>query len=136
MTTTYPSLSTRKTLVFDVVRRIIVVESKSGPIIDEKGKPLPGDMPLQGAVRLMVEPQQGGVFMGGRNRSETGTRCGRGQGGQGRGGRKSSGMGRPAASETEGVCVCPQCGHQEPHDRGIPCMQKPCSKCGAAMTRQ
>jgi len=30
-------------------------------------------------------------------------------------------------------CVCPQCGHKEEHERGIPCAQKKCPKCGARM---
>ena len=30
-------------------------------------------------------------------------------------------------------CVCPNCGYQEPHDRGVPCNQKKCPKCGTPM---
>jgi predicted Fe-Mo cluster-binding NifX family protein len=56
---------------------------------------------------------------------------GKGRRGQGRG-RKNAGG--PAAATD--MCVCPQCGNQEPHQRGVPCMQKKCAKCGAAMTRQ
>lgn len=50
-------------------------------------------------------------------------RFGRGQGrgmGQGRAGGPSK-------------CVCPSCGYEEPHIRGIPCSTKQCSKCGARM---
>lgn len=32
-------------------------------------------------------------------------------------------------------CLCPGCGHVEPHERGIPCVQQQCPKCGTAMTR-
>jgi predicted Fe-Mo cluster-binding NifX family protein len=34
-----------------------------------------------------------------------------------------------------GSCLCPACGHAEPHERGIPCVQRMCPKCGTAMTR-
>ena len=34
-----------------------------------------------------------------------------------------------------GECVCPQCGEKTPHQRGVPCLQQKCSKCGAAMVR-
>lgn len=34
-----------------------------------------------------------------------------------------------------GDCVCSKCGHKESHERGEPCYQKKCSKCGADMTR-
>ena len=36
----------------------------------------------------------------------------------------------------EGACVCPRCGHQEPHARAVPCKQIKCTQCGAVMTRQ
>jgi predicted Fe-Mo cluster-binding NifX family protein len=58
---------------------------------------------------------------------------GRGMGGRGgRGGR----MGGPVAAGPGGYCVCPQCGHKEPHQVGVPCMQMQCPKCGAAMARE
>ena len=56
---------------------------------------------------------------------------GRGQVGQGRGR-----MGGPLAGGPAGTCLCPQCGHREPHERGAPCTRKKCPKCGTAMTRQ
>ncbi len=66
---------------------------------------------------------------------------GRGQGGgQGMGGRRGQGTGGRGrkggvAAGPEGVCVCPQCGHSEPHERGVPCTQIKCPKCGTTMGR-
>ena len=31
------------------------------------------------------------------------------------------------------TCVCPNCGHQVPHERGIPCNKIKCPKCGTPM---
>ena len=36
---------------------------------------------------------------------------------------------------TGGSCVCPSCGNSIPHDRGVPCTQINCPKCGSKMTR-
>ncbi len=55
---------------------------------------------------------------------------GTGPGGSGGGRRGGRGAG-PA-----GNCVCPKCGHVQAHDRGTPCTQVTCAKCGAAMIRQ
>ena len=30
-------------------------------------------------------------------------------------------------------CTCPNCGHKEAHQRGIPCSEKTCPKCGEFM---
>ncbi|MBA7687621.1 hypothetical protein ES703_96085 [subsurface metagenome] len=48
-------------------------------------------------------------------------------GGQGRMGGKGLGPG--------GYCTCPSCGARAPHQRGIPCYQQTCPKCGSKMTR-
>jgi predicted Fe-Mo cluster-binding NifX family protein len=42
----------------------------------------------------------------------------------------------PPATRSGDFCVCPQCGHREPHERGTPCAQMRCPKCGVAMRRQ
>lgn len=41
------------------------------------------------------------------------------------------GLGKPACN-----CVCPACGHREPHVRGIPCVKRQCAVCGAEMVRE
>lgn len=68
-------------------------------------------------------------FGGQKRRGPAGTGRGQGCGG----GIPGTGSGSAA---TQGVCVCPQCGHRESHERGVPCMQKKCAQCGAVMTRQ
>jgi predicted Fe-Mo cluster-binding NifX family protein len=75
--------------------------------------------------------------MGGRGRGGMGRGGGQGRGqgsgqGQGRRGR----IGGSFADGAAGACLCPNCGHSEPHERGVPCVQKQCPKCGTAMTRQ
>lgn len=32
------------------------------------------------------------------------------------------------------VCICPECGYETEHDRGVPCNEMKCPKCGATMT--
>ncbi len=34
-----------------------------------------------------------------------------------------------------GECVCPKCGYKALHQRGVPCYQQKCPKCGTLMTR-
>ncbi|HDM66822.1 MAG TPA: hypothetical protein ENG62_00340 [Thermoplasmatales archaeon] len=48
-------------------------------------------------------------------------------GGRGRGG----GFGRGPGGE----CICPNCGHREPHQVGVPCYTRSCPKCGTPMVR-
>ena len=61
---------------------------------------------------------------------------GMGPGGGGGGGRGMGRGGGPFAAGPGGNCVCPSCGHTEPHVVGQPCNQKTCPKCGTPMTRQ
>ncbi|PIV10186.1 MAG: hypothetical protein COS49_01860 [Candidatus Portnoybacteria bacterium CG03_land_8_20_14_0_80_41_10] len=58
---------------------------------------------------------------------------GAGQGfrqGQGRG-RQTEGFGLGP----DGECLCPKCGTKVPHQRGVPCYEQKCPKCGSLMTR-
>jgi predicted Fe-Mo cluster-binding NifX family protein len=87
----------------------------------------------RGRRRGMNDLNQEECFMNGRGRGGMGAGggLGRGRGGQGRGR-----MGGPVAGGAGGTCLCPKCGHRELHEVGVPCMQKPCPKCGTAMTRE
>lgn len=65
---------------------------------------------------------------------------GRGQG-QGSGGGTGRGrgpgrMGGNKAAGPGGNCVCPNCGHKTPHQRGRPCYDVACPKCGTNMVRE
>lgn len=51
--------------------------------------------------------------------------------GQGRGGGRGMGFGGPAMS-----CVCPSCSYQSQKQRGVPCANIKCPKCGSPMIRK
>lgn len=53
-------------------------------------------------------------------------------GGQGRG---NCGLGSPRGQNKSGICLCPSCGKNMPHERGNPCFEIKCPECGTAMTR-
>ena len=55
---------------------------------------------------------------------------GRGQGGRGQAGGNKPGSG------PDGNCVCPKCGHKEPHVVGQRCTDRSCPKCGTKMIRE
>ena len=88
--------------------------------------------------RYATSPEMRGInreehIMNGRKRGSMGQGGGQGQGqsGQGRGR-----PGGPPAGGVVGNCLCPKCGNREPHERGVPCLQKQCPKCDTAMTRE
>ncbi|MBU4267972.1 MAG: hypothetical protein KJ808_03890 [Acidobacteria bacterium] len=74
--------------------------------------------------------------MNGKGRGGMGSGGGQGQG---RGGGRGQGRGRmggPLAAGAAGTCLCPKCGNRVAHERGVPCVQRQCPKCGTAMTRE
>lgn len=46
---------------------------------------------------------------------------------------QGKGTGREYAGGTN-TCICPKCGYEAAHERGVPCNQSKCPKCGVAMT--
>jgi len=60
-----------------------------------------------------------------------GAGTGRGLGRGGGRGRQPGGFGLGPG----GDCICPVCNTRAPHQRGVPCYQQKCPKCGSAMTR-
>ena len=69
--------------------------------------------------------------MGRRNRGGMGPAAGKGRGCQ-----RVGTMGGAFIAGVGGNCGCPNCGHKEPHEMGIPCLQKQCPKCGVMMVRE
>jgi predicted Fe-Mo cluster-binding NifX family protein len=201
MKTAFAHWDDRIAPVFDIARRIHVVDTDAGRIVAETAEVLADDLPVQKALRLaelgvgtlvcgaisrpfhemvvsygirvipfvagdlseviqawlsgnlesdtfvmagcsgrgrgrrlgMREINKEEYPMNGRKRSGSGSGGGQGQGlfRQGRGR-----MGGPLAGGPVGTCLCPNCGHREPHERGVPCAQKRCPKCSTAMTRE
>lgn len=60
---------------------------------------------------------------------------GRGFGWQ-RKGRFQKKLSKAKAKGPGGMCICPKCGHEEPHVRGHPCAEKKCPECGEYMERK
>jgi len=83
--------------------------------------------------------------MNSANRGGRGQGQGQGQGmgmgmgmgmGQGRGGGGRGRGGGPTAGGAGGTCRCPNCGHRQPHERGVPCTRVQCPKCKTSMVRE
>jgi len=62
---------------------------------------------------------------------DQGSRTGQGLGRGGGRGRHPNGFGLGPGGE----CFCPNCRTKNPHQRGVPCYEHKCPKCGGAMTR-
>jgi hypothetical protein len=59
------------------------------------------------------------------------------QSGQGGGqNRRGQGRGNKPGSGPAGNCICPSCGHKEPHIAGQRCIERVCPKCGTKMIRE
>jgi hypothetical protein len=76
-----------------------------------------------------------------RGRRSGGGGLGGGQGagqsrGEGAGRGRGRGGGNKPGSGPGGSCVCPKCGHHEPHIVGQRCLDQSCPKCGTKMTRE
>lgn len=71
------------------------------------------------------QPRTGTAFGGAGQGMGMGRRSGGGRG------RRSGGLGLGPSGE----CICPNCGHRTPHERGRPCNSHKCPKCGVMMTR-
>ena len=67
-----------------------------------------------------------------QGRAERGSKGGGAAGGRGEGRGRMGGAGRGPGGE----CVCPSCGKKVSHERGVPCYEVRCPKCGTAMTRE
>ncbi len=90
---------------------------------------------IEGGTYKMVQPRGRGLGpgLGAGRGAGGGAGAGRGVGrGAGGGGR----MGGSLAAGPIGECVCPKCGQRAAHQRGIPCYQQKCPKCGSLMTRE
>jgi predicted Fe-Mo cluster-binding NifX family protein len=151
--------------VFDVARQICVVVAESGRIVGETREVLIDDAPARKALRL-AELGIGTLVCGAISRELELLVAARGvtvvsfvagdlrkvidawvrgrltkdaftmPGCRGRGDRRLGRRGGPGVAGPGGSCVCTHCGHQEAHERGIPCMQKRCPACNFALTRQ
>jgi len=44
--------------------------------------------------------------------------------------------GNKPGSGPGGKCICPKCGYEIEHQRGIPCYEIECPKCGAKMEKK
>lgn len=68
--------------------------------------------------------------------AEAGRGAGVGRGGGGRHGTGATNRMGGRAPGPSGTCICTSCGYSEPHERGVPCYDRICPKCGAPLTRK
>jgi hypothetical protein len=50
-------------------------------------------------------------------------------------GRRGRLQGNRAGAGPVGDCVCRRCGERVPHQRGMPCYDRSCPRCGSKMVR-
>jgi len=136
---------------FLAAQGVRVIPFVAGDLKDIKSAWLLGTLE-HGAYRMPGCRRRGGIFqeesmMTRKGRGGSGSGQGRGGGGRGRGcdssqGRMGqaaapgSGQSGPGGTRQMDVCLCPKCGHREPHEQGMPCNHKLCPECGTAMTRE
>jgi predicted Fe-Mo cluster-binding NifX family protein len=148
--------------VFDVARKVRIVEVDDGRVTAEKEMSLPLENPAQRAFRLAGEgievlvcgavsrPVEAALiscdirvhsFVAG-NITDVIRDWLRGDlvsekyampGCRGRGRR---GHGARGTSESVKLCVCPRCGRVGPHEWGVPCSRTYCPECGSPLRRQ
>jgi hypothetical protein len=118
-----------------------VVEAYQNGKLDHPRFRMPGCR-WRGLLRPSTQPsptcqglEQGGIAMPGNagKGGKMGRQQGKGQGGGCAG--RERGAAR-ADTGTKDVCVCPQCGREAPHTRGVPCTQLACMECGGSMIRK
>ena len=57
--------------------------------------------------------------------------------GQGTGSGQGCGCGPGSAGKgAQGTCACSVCGHEVPHQPGVPCRDRKCPQCGGVMIRR
>ena len=57
--------------------------------------------------------------------------------GRGQGSGRGAGQGRGFGGRGPGgSCICPSCGEKVAHQRGVPCKDLKCPKCGSPMVRE
>ncbi len=151
--------------VFDVAREVAVVEVRDGQVVGERFESLPEQDPTRRALRLaelgvellvcgaISRPLHSLVssygirvmpFMSG-DLGRIVSAWAQGDlteesfampGCRGGGRRRRRGCGRGgAAAGAGGTCRCTRCGHEEPHERGVPCTERTCPKCGSSLVR-
>jgi predicted Fe-Mo cluster-binding NifX family protein len=99
--------------------------------LDNRKFAMPGCCGRRGLGWNVSDAEMEECAMRGENSGGRGQGAGMGWGGKGRG----RGGGASVAGP-DGNCVCPGCGHIEPHEAGVPCMGIQCPKCGRTMVRE
>ncbi|MFW5998813.1 MAG: hypothetical protein ACOC4G_12875 [Bacillota bacterium] len=56
--------------------------------------------------------------------------------GRNSGGGRGRRQGNKAGAGPSGKCICPECGTEVSHERGMPCYKRECPECGTYMRRK